>query len=103
MDFYDADHIDFQLDLAARNFLNQDVEIDPDRQMIRLSRLLQWYASDFGAGVWVKLGLGDKSPLLYAIAPYVFDDAVRAFIIEYAHTAKVRFKDYDWALNSLVG
>jgi hypothetical protein len=103
VNFYDADYIDSQLDLAARNFLSQDIEIDPDRQIIGLSRLLQWSSSDFGAGAWVKWGSGDKSPLLKAIAPYLIDDTVRAFIVEHAHTAKVRFKDYDWGLNSFVG
>jgi hypothetical protein len=100
VNFYDADHIDSQLDLAARNFLSQDVEIDPDRQIIRLSRLLQWYASDFGAGIWVKLGLGDKSPLLRTIASYMIDDSMRTFIGTYADTMKVRFKAYDWSLNA---
>ena len=47
----------------------------------------------------MKLGLGDKSPLLYAIAPYLIDDAVRAFIVEHAHTANAQFKAYDWGLN----
>lgn len=99
VNFYDAEHVDSQLDRAARNFLNQEVEVDPDRQIIGLSRLLQWYSGDFGAGVWVKLGLGDKSPLLRAIAPYVIDDSVRIFIETYADTLKVRFKAYDWTLN----
>jgi len=97
--FYDADRIDFQLDLAARNSLNQEVEIDPDRQMIRLSRLLQWYSSDFGADAWVKSGLGDKSPLLRAISSYLLDDSMRTFIETYAGTVKVGFKAYDWTLN----
>ena len=99
VNFYDAAQIDAQLDLAAKNFLNQDVEIDPDRQIISLSKLLLWYSGDFGASAWVKIGLGDKSPLLRAIAPYLIDDSVRTFIETYADTLKVRFKTYDWALN----
>ena len=99
VNFYDADRLDSQLDLAARNFLNQDIEIDPDRRIIRLSRLLQWYSGDFGAGAWVKWGLGEKSPLLRAISSYLIEDSVRTFIETNTGTLKVRFKAYDWALN----
>lgn len=99
VNFYDADHIDFQLDLAARKFLSQNVESDPDKQVVRLPRLLHWYSDDFGAGNWLKVGLGDTASLLRAIAPYLTDRASQTLLEQHAGSLKVRFRVYDWALN----
>jgi hypothetical protein len=47
---YRAEALDQQLDLAARNFLNQEVTPDA-RGRVTCSRILRWYAKDFeGAG-----------------------------------------------------
>jgi hypothetical protein len=100
VNFYDAEKIDAQLDMAARNFLSQTVEIDREGSSIRLSRLLQWYAEDFGAGAWAKVGVGDRRPLLRAIAPYLVEEQ-RVFLEAAPGNLKVRFNPYNWGLNTL--
>lgn len=97
--FYDANIIDSQLDLAMRGFLAQSVSIDPLKRRVTLSKLLQWYGADFGAGAWIKIGWGDRRLILRAIAPYAADDITRALFM--AHDVKVRFAPYDWSLNGL--
>ncbi len=101
INFYDAENIDAQLDLATQNFLEENVEVDTHDSVIRLSKLLQWYSEDFGTGTWVKLGLGDKSPLLQTIMPYITDDKKRTVINDASKSTKIHFKSYNWALNTI--
>ena len=83
---YRAAALEQQLDLAARNFLNQEVALDA-RGCVTCSRILQWYADDFAAAG----GIGalllrhlDEGPLRAAIGGRARPcDAYRA---------------YDWAL-----
>jgi hypothetical protein len=83
---YRAAGLDQQLDLAARNFLNQEVRLD-DRGCVACSRILSWYAEDFEAmgGVGsVLLRYLDAGPLREAVG------------------ARPRpcetYRPYDWAL-----
>lgn len=95
IDVYDAEQIDRQLDMAARSFINGGgVEIDRARGEVRLSRIFQWYAPDFGAA-W--LALGDRTPLLKHIAEYLARDDDRDFLLR--TRPSVRFVPYDWSLN----
>jgi hypothetical protein len=70
VDAYRAAALDQQLDLAARNFLNQEVALDA-RGCVSCPRILRWYAADFaaagglGATLWRYL---DPGPLRDAVA-----------------------------------
>ena len=83
---YRAAVLDQQLDLAARNFLNQEVAVDV-RGCVTCSRILEWYAADFdgagGVGAFVTRYL-DPGPVCDAVAarPRPCDE----------------FRPYDWAL-----
>lgn len=101
INFYDAENIDVQLNLAAQNFLEQNLELDAQTSSIKLSKILQWYPEDFGASSWVKFGIGDKTPLLRAIKPYIVDDKKCAIIEKTTKHTKIEFKSYNWALNSI--
>ena len=93
---YDAAHIDEQLDMAARTFINQGgVEIDRAAGEVRLSQIFQWYAPDFGGRPFA---LGDKHPLLEFISAYLADEADREYMRRDKPT--VRFRPYDWSLNN---
>jgi hypothetical protein len=93
--FYAAEQIDRQLDQAARSFINGGgAEIDRVRGEVRLSKIFQWYASDFGAG-W--LALRRRSALLTFIVDYVLNEDDRAFLQH--GRPRVRFQAYDWSLN----
>ncbi len=96
---YTTDKIDAQLDLAAGNFLNgADVEIDIQNKRVILSKILQWYSQDFGAGKWYKFGIGSPASILRTIAPYMVDEEKRAFLENHAETIQVKFKPYSWKI-----
>ncbi len=93
--FYSFDQIESQLDLAARSFINSGgVEIDQDKGEVRLSKIFQWYAPDFGGG---SLAIGKKQPILDYVAQFLDDDAGRSFIQN--GNPSVSFQHYDWRLN----
>ncbi|NOZ05866.1 MAG: DUF547 domain-containing protein [Chloroflexi bacterium] len=88
---YDAERIHDQLDLAAQNFVDADVEVDEDAGVVRLSSIFHWYAGDFGG-----------QPGLHSLLlRYLPEDgerhrwiAAQGDRIEFAHRA------YDWTLNT---
>jgi uncharacterized protein DUF547 len=83
---YRAAALDQQLDLAARNFLNQEVALDA-RGCVTCSRILDWYAEDFEAA-------GGLGPLLLR---YLDGEPVRAAIGGRARPCDA-YRAYDWAL-----
>jgi hypothetical protein len=92
---YGPERIDSQLDQATRSFIRGGgVEIDPVRGRMRLSRIFQWYAGDFGGRPFA---IGDKKPLLRFIARYL--DPVDAKLVLVRRQWVVSFLRYDWSLN----
>jgi len=87
---YDAERIDEQLDLAARNFVDADVEVDEDAGVVRLSSIFRWYAADFGG----KTGL---PAFLTRFLPE--DDERRHWIAAQGDRITFAHKAYDWTLN----
>jgi hypothetical protein len=83
---YRADALEPQLDLAARNFVNQEVTLDAGGR-VACSRILRWYAADFGGGAGLGAFLArhlDAGPVRDAVA---------------ARTRPCdRYRPYDWAL-----
>ncbi len=100
--FYHAETVEAQLQEAAVAFVNgRGTEIDLGRRQIRLSKIFQWYAIDFGASPLVTLGYGDRTPLLHGVGPWIDDNETRAFTGLYAAQIAVDFMDYDWSLNAV--
>jgi GH15 family glucan-1,4-alpha-glucosidase len=91
VEFYDPDMIDQQLDIAARSFINRrGMELDIERQEIRLSRIFQWYAGDFGK---------TQEELLGFIMRFAGDEA-RGAIRGYGEkNPRIRYLPYNWDLN----
>jgi hypothetical protein len=83
---YRAAALDQQLDLAARNFLNQAVAVD-GRGHVSCSRMLQWYAEDFEAAG----GLGAF------LARYLDAGPSRDAVSGRARPCDA-YRPYDWAL-----
>ena len=83
---YRAAALDQQLDLAARNFVNQEVALDA-RDRVTCSRILRWYARDFDAAG----GLGAF------LARYLDEGPVRAAVAGRVRACDV-YRPYDWAL-----
>jgi hypothetical protein len=91
---YTPDHLDAQLALAARRFVN-DIDhnyVNSIHQHLDLSRLFSWYLADFEAagGTLVKYlrPLAERRDLLAAL--------------ELEHV-EVRFLPFDWRLNAAPG
>ncbi len=93
---YQAEDLDHQLDLAAANFINSGgVVLNRDDNTVALSRIFQWYSSDFG-GNW--MGVGKRAPVLRYIAKFLAD-AEREYVLAHADRLRVGYQHYDWALN----
>jgi hypothetical protein len=83
---YRASALDQQLDLAARNFLNQAVAVDGQGR-VTCSRILEWYAVDFEAAG----GLGA------VLARYLDAGPARDAVGGRARPCDA-YRPYDWAL-----
>jgi len=83
---YRASALDQQLDLAARNFLNQAVAVDGQGR-VTCSRILEWYAVDFEAAG----GLGAF------LARYLDAGPARDAVGGRARPCDA-YRPYDWAL-----
>ncbi|MCG8353619.1 MAG: DUF547 domain-containing protein [Chloroflexales bacterium] len=85
---YTAEAIDEQLDLATRNFVAVDVEVNPARGELRLSQVFNWYAKDFNGPAGV----------VDFLLRYLPADERRAWLAAQSDIRLVH-KPYDWGLN----
>lgn len=91
---YDGDHLESQLDLAARAFINGGgADVDLQDRQVSLSRIFLWYRGDFQRAV------EGERPLVRYIARYLADEEARAALIEAPRAFRVRYQRYDWGLN----
>lgn len=87
---YQAEQIQHQLDLAARSFINSSqVQLQPQRQRIIISKIFDWYGADFGS----------RQDLIQLLASYRQDPAEQAWLRQKKAQIQVSFLDYDWRLN----
>ena len=75
---YEVERIDAQLDLATASYLEQEVEYDPDRGVVRVPRLMLWYRGDFGGGSEIREILQE-----FGCVPE-------------GESFRVRYQGYDW-------
>lgn len=90
---YAADRLDAQLDDQARRFLLQSPSknrVDVGARTVYLSRIFDWYGKDFAPD---ERGLQRWLSRYWAAGP-------EKSLLE-AGGARIRFTDYDWALNLL--
>ncbi len=88
-----AERLDEQLDAAMRRWLAspaKGVRIDRARETVHVSQIFDWFEEDFEAGGGV----------LETIARHVPDEDA-AWLRGPGRDARIRFLDYDWALNDL--
>jgi len=91
INYYAADKLEDQLEMAATNFINgTEVEILPQKNLLRLSPIFKWYKGDFGG----------QTGVLEALVRYRMNPAENLFLREQGRGAKIEWKEYDWALNS---
>jgi Protein of unknown function, DUF547 len=75
--FYNYENIDKQLNVAARVFLKSDTEIDSINKTVNVTRIMNWFAGDFGGKKGVRIIL--NKTLQRDVAGY-----------------KIKYKPYDW-------
>ncbi len=82
--------IQASLDLAAAGFINgPEVEILPERDLLRLSPIFNWYSADFGG----------RKGIVDLLIRYVEPGRERDFLLERGSRARIEWKEYDWRLN----
>lgn len=85
-----AEKIDTQLDLATRNFINADLKIDPDYDNVHLSAIFSWFRHDFGG----------RDGVIDFLLRYLPEDERKSWLDEHRASLKLKYKYYDWGLNS---
>ena len=94
---YQAENLDFQLEIAAKNFINNGgVVLNKAEMTVSLSKIFQWYSQDFGGG-W--MGFGSKVSVLRYIARFLINKDDAQFLVDHAEHLKVIYQPYDWSLN----
>jgi hypothetical protein len=76
--FYQYENINTQLDLATRNFLKTETEVDIEKKKLTTSKILSWFRGDFGGKKGVRKIIGE-----------VLGKDLTGYT--------VRFKEYDWS------
>ncbi|NHN24994.1 DUF547 domain-containing protein [Flavobacterium jejuense] len=82
--FY-ADTIENQLEVAAKNFINNTTKNDISRKEVRLSKIFDWFAEDF---------LKNNATVIDYINKYS-DTRIK-------DSAEIQYLNYNWSLNSQV-
>jgi hypothetical protein len=90
--FYEAEQIDFQLDLAAGSFINSpQVTISPPEEAVSISMIFKWYKTDFG---------GSDQAILETLLNYLDEGEKKNFLKENKDRIRINYLPYDWNLNT---
>jgi hypothetical protein len=89
--FYEAEQIDFQLQLAAASFVNSpQVRILPGENALSLSMIFKWYRSDFG---------GNKNGLIETVLQFLDEGELKEYLKQHRARIRISYQPYDWSLN----
>jgi len=89
--FYEAEQIDFQLQLAAESFINSpQVRILPEENTLLISMIFKWYKADFG---------GSGRALVDTILNLLDEGEKKNFLSENRDRVHIKYQPYDWNLN----
>jgi len=90
--FYEAEQIDFQLDLAAGSFINSpQVTISHQEGTVSISMVFKWYKIDFG---------GSDQAILETLLNYLDEGEKKNFLRKNNDRVRIRYLPYDWNLNT---
>lgn len=87
---YSPENLDSQLDLATRSYLATDVQILPEKNALQLSSIFKWFAADFGG----------REGIIDFVLSHLSEPAGRDWLIQQRDRISLRYKPYDWSLNS---
>jgi len=86
---FSSENLDMALELASQNFCQGATEVDSERKIITLSKLLKWYKSDFG---------NNNLEVIRWITPYLTEEQKRS-ILACGDCFKVKYAPYDWSIH----
>jgi len=93
--FYEAQEIDFQLQLAAASFINSPrVKIMPGEKAVSISMIFKWYRSDLG---------GSRQGLIDTLLAFLDEGDRKDFLKQNRDRVRIRYQPYNWNLNQEVG
>jgi hypothetical protein len=75
--FYSHEKIEKQLDIAEKNYLKTDTEVDETNNTLKVTKLMSWFAADFGGKKGVRKIIGK-----------LWNKDFSGY--------KILYKDYDW-------
>ncbi len=87
---YSPEKLDPQLDLAARSYLTANVQIVPEDNALHLPSIFKWFAMDFGG----------RDGIIDFVLSHLSDGAELLWLSKERGKASLRYKPYDWSLNS---
>jgi len=89
---FSDEHLNDELDTAARQFINSDQFVyDPQTRILTCSKIFKWFARDFGTS---------KFDRFKYYARYIDDSETKRVLQEDAAAVTVQYLSYDWHLNS---
>ncbi len=88
---YSAEQIDAQMNLAARNFVHANTELDRGSKVLSLSAIFDWYQADFNGRQGVIDFICDHLPA---------QDERCAWIEDHQDDLRIEYAPYDWRLNT---
>jgi hypothetical protein len=89
--FYEADQIDFQLQLAALSFINSpQVKILPQEGMVLISKIFKWYKTDFGRS---------HGAMIETLLNFLDEGENKTFLQQNRDRIRIKYQPYDWNLN----
>jgi hypothetical protein len=94
---YTADKLDAQLDDQVARFLSDKTRnrYNPEQHVLEVSKMFAWYGEDFARG---HRGIGSLADFFAGHAAQLADQPQDQAVVR-GREAKIRFLDYDWALN----
>ena len=87
---YTADSLNSQLQSAARNFVDLNVKVEQERNVVVTSEIFHWFAKDFG---------GERG-IIDFILQHLPGDERNSWITINRYSIKLKYERYDWGLNS---
>ena len=76
--------------MAARNFVNADLQVDKHDDQVHISAIFKWFVKDFGG----------KQGVMDFLLQHLDDNERKEWIETNRAMIEFRYKNYDWGLNS---
>jgi hypothetical protein len=88
---YESGKLEAQLNLATVSFIRTTTELDPSRGVLKLSRIFQWYADDFGG----------RQGVIEFVLGYLPEGEARHWLTGNRDRVELDYSPYDWTLNAV--